>query len=653
MKRGLSFMIYCILLAFVILAFLFALGDFSLKWITGKGITGDLNIYVEESSDITIHSPLNTTYDFDLGGPYTLDLNVSALFEASEWNYSLYSFFDEQYTSSNVSFTPNETIEATRGGNLLIISAKRPDESWDSKSVIFTIRVPNSAPTLGYIDEQILVCEGQKLNNPFNASDLDGDDLTSDISPRNPFYTSYLGRKSQTIHLFSIISGTLKKSHIGTEIHTISVRDNFNATCCVDTADVNITVIEINNPPVMQEIGAQTVWTHGENSTFYSQASVSDTEDGISSDGELTFNISFSGSHLFNISNLGIMNYTPALADVGVHNISICVIDNPLNSEHPNISLCSPRKASSESVCDTFSLTVTNENRPPQIMNYTPFEDNFTISGTSIAGFTLEVYDPDGTIPDINWYVDNVLKRHTEGNFSDEFNYLFGCNSRGLHNITAIVTDGLLNVSRTWNVTVLLVVCPPVEEKPSGGGSGGVGGYCIEKWVCDEWQVCQNLKKSFNIGIIPQNDYFYFNEICLQKTFDETICGFQIRECYDLNECNNSVFKEEKPAEIQVCHFVEEPGCSDGIKNCHSGGCELMVDCGGPCPPCPTCSDGIQNQGEEGIDCGGPCPFPCEKEVPLSKNWLFLLLILLLILIILFIIYRIRKILKDMNKGKP
>ena len=27
-------------------------------------------------------------------------------------------------------------------------------------------------------------------------------------------------------------------------------------------------------------------------------------------------------------------------------------------------------------------------------------------------------------------------------------------------------------------------------------------------------------------------------------------------------------------------------------------------------PPAPTCSDGIQNQGETGVDCGGPCP-PC------------------------------------------
>ena len=54
--------------------------------------------------------------------------------------------------------------------------------------------------------------------------------------------------------------------------------------------------------------------------------------------------------------------------------------------------------------------------------------------------------------------------------------------------------------------------------------------------------------------------------------------------------------------------FHQPPTCSDGIQN--QG--ETWIDCGGPCPPCPpaTCSDGIQNQGKNGIDCGGPCP-PC------------------------------------------
>lgn len=53
------------------------------------------------------------------------------------------------------------------------------------------------------------------------------------------------------------------------------------------------------------------------------------------------------------------------------------------------------------------------------------------------------------------------------------------------------------------------------------------------------------------------------------------------------------------------------PSCSDGIQNQGESG----VDCGGPCPACATCFDGIQNQGETGIDCGGPCA-PCPPPPP-------------------------------------
>ena len=50
------------------------------------------------------------------------------------------------------------------------------------------------------------------------------------------------------------------------------------------------------------------------------------------------------------------------------------------------------------------------------------------------------------------------------------------------------------------------------------------------------------------------------------------------------------------------------PTCSDGIQN--QG--ETGVDCGGPCDACESCDDGIQNQGETGVDCGGPCD-ACES----------------------------------------
>ncbi|MCK4491423.1 MAG: hypothetical protein KAU03_02285, partial [Candidatus Altiarchaeales archaeon] len=59
--------------------------------------------------------------------------------------------------------------------------------------------------------------------------------------------------------------------------------------------------------------------------------------------------------------------------------------------------------------------------------------------------------------------------------------------------------------------------------------------------------------------------------------------------------------------------------CYDGLKNCHDGACEEDIDCGGPCEPCPSCTDGIQNQGETEIDCGGPCT-PCQEKILALKE---------------------------------
>ncbi|MFH1126028.1 MAG: hypothetical protein V1703_02790, partial [Candidatus Altiarchaeota archaeon] len=60
--------------------------------------------------------------------------------------------------------------------------------------------------------------------------------------------------------------------------------------------------------------------------------------------------------------------------------------------------------------------------------------------------------------------------------------------------------------------------------------------------------------------------------------------------------------------------------CDDGLQNQGERG----IDCGGPCELCPikpTCSDGLRNQGESDVDCGGPCP-PCKEcvQAPLCST---------------------------------
>jgi hypothetical protein len=613
--------------------------------ITGRTInSGNLNISIEDSIKIFIHSPLNTTYFFNKGDQYLINLNVTSEQNIVEWKYSLYDLRKEIYNVTNVPFTPNTTIEAIRWNNRLTVYGKREDDRWLSKHVNFFVQVPNSAPIIGHIYDEILICEGQSLQYNFNATDIDEDNLNSDINPKNPFFTTFLNKPNLYTSNFRIISGGLNKNHIGKKSYTIVVSDNYNSTCCSDSKTTNIDVIEINNPPVLNGIGAQTVWTRGEYSNFYHQYIATDIEDGNTSDGRLRFNISFTNNeNLFSINNFyGIMNYTPQPQHVGVYSIRACVRDQGISATHPNISLCLPRGNWAESDCDIFTITVTDENRPPQIVEYNPLE-NFSIDGTQTALFFVRVYDPDGTIPDVDWYVNDKLIEHNEEKSESNFSYKFECGVRGNQTIKAIATDGLLNASKEWNVLVNLVACPPKKE-PSFGGGGAP--FCIENWACMDWDVCQSVKITHQIGLMPSEDYYNAIEICAQEKLGESQCGFQLRKCIDLNNCTNKAPSREKPEEYQLCHYTENPSCFDGIKNCHSGSCEILIDCGGPCAPCPTCSDGIRNQGEHGVDCGGPCPNPCPPEIPFELNWLLVVLILIFAIIVIFIILKIKSIYK-------
>lgn len=616
--------------------------------ITGHALAGTVQLFVDSGSRvIAIHSPENTTYSFSIGGPYNVSLNVSADFVVDSWNYSLYDLKHGEYYNTSIAFSPNLTIDISRWNTRLEVSANDSTGTWAHAEVVFSVDVPNSAPIMGPVDNETFICEGARLDYRFNASDADEDVLTEVISPKQrPLYTTYLGQSGHNTSLFKIYSILLVKEWVGTYERTISVLDG---EPLVDNADINITVIEINNPPVMTGIGAQTVWTQGDGSTFYHQMVVSDTEDGSSDDGGIEFNISFSGGDSpFGINETGVMDFTPTSDHLGrIYTATICALDNALASPHANIGVCSPRSGDAESVCDEFTLTITDSNRAPEIVSYSPISTNLSLDGTATTNFEVTVRDPDGTIPDIDWYVNGTLREHNEGASSDTFSYSPGCGTNADYNVTVTTTDGLLTDSQNWDLDVAFVACPVSSGSSSGGGGGGgggLGGKCRESWVCDDWKVCQNLKRSFDARVISPEDYYDSKEICAQNTYDERFCGFQLTLCYDLNLCNNTVDNVPRPAESRICYYTENPSCSDGITNCHSGGCELLVDCGGPCGPCASCSDGIQNQGESDVDCGGPCPYQCASETPGGINYLIIILIFISLLILIFIIYKVIKI---------
>ncbi len=518
----------------------------------------------------------------------------------------------------------------------------------------------DTAPLIIDLENNILVCEDGSLSNFFNVSDLDRNLAEVSISPISPFFAEITSSPSigEFVYGARIFSAVLGKSNVDRTLgyknyaRVVSARDLTNL---VDTQVINIAVIEINHKPAIGNIGVRTVWTQGDESTFYHQTQISDVEDGNQLAGNLTLNLTFlnNAPKLFNISANGTMFFTPNVSEISagvynlsVYNISLCVKDKGLIAVHPNIIICGQNGGIIEN-CLNFSLTITNENRAPIITSHNPFALNFSAPGEQNLYFNISIHDPDGTIPDVYWFVDNSLVKYDSMISFSELNHAFGCGVSGWHSIKAEATDGLLNGSVIWNASIQQVSCPTSPQ--TGGGGGGGFNRCSEKWTCLDWNVCQNVENSLSSGLISNEDFDTISENCRIDSFGDS-CGLQIRGCSDINSCNRTA---SRPQEIGHCYYVENPGCSDGVKNCHSGGCELLVDCGGPCGACPTCSDGIKNQGELGKDCEGPCPLQCPAAPPLGAilkiQYIlgFLALAFLVIVIIQIIrIYKARKIIQ-------
>ncbi|MBD3252527.1 hypothetical protein GF386_02245 [Candidatus Pacearchaeota archaeon] len=652
-KRNFIFIALALLLILIINYFLLE------KTITGYH-SGE--VYIDLGGfQLNIHSPENRTYNFTMNDSYPLDLNVSAEGSVENWWYTLVDLKHGWIVYENVSFTPNSSINASRWSNKLMVYANDSLGRVFNASVYFYIHVNNSAPLIGNLSDEYFACEKGGFSTTFWADDSDEDNLLSGLNPQyptSPFFIDSGSRYNLTRIIYEIFSGTLSKDDAGgpysgwhTYPENVSVDDNEYA----DSKSLNITVIAVNNEPEVEHISVRTLWTTGENSSFYYQVRANDTEDFIydvsnSSEfynytGNLTFNVSFSNSscRLFNISDNGIINYTANESGLCgnsssyFHSIEICAIDNGLSNPHPNVSLCSAYGSPfSEQGCVNFSLTVTNENRAPVIISYYPLSLIFNAEGTTRLCFNITKYDPDGPAIDTYWYAGDSLKEYdayVPGQNYDEFCYSFGCGVSGVFPIKSEITDGLLNDSVQWNISISHVPC----ETPGGGGGGGISIHCEEKWGCEVWSKCMNLEEAVNIGNISSVYELLIRSRCDLFDWNKKSCGYQIRNCTDLNHCGTN---ETKPGVIRECFFTREPNCNDGIQNCHHGACEVLVDCGGPCKPCPTCSDGIQNQGEKGIDCGGPCP-PCIREIPVPisiKTVLIFSFFIMFILAIIFVI---------------
>lgn len=533
-----------------------------------------------------------------------------------------------------------------------------------------TIADVNTAPIIHNVTDPIFVCEDTILSSWFNVTDEQGDALEiklnppfSPIFPFQPFFvspiftpsggglslTTSIELRSQNLTNPSFVDMT--QGH-RTFIEEISAVELFTPIPrLLDTYTVPITVIERNDPPQLTSFGTLTIetYTQGEDSTFYRVLGVTDEEDGTLAGGNLILNMTFlNGPHLFNITSLGVINYTPNETTYPVQPlpqtslIQICVGDMGITPTHANIVQYCGQDGSPATSCFNFSLTVTNQNRAPVIDSFYPVNLSFTASGETDIYFNVSAHDPDGNpYMDMNWTVNGVQEKIELGVNISNFTYAFPCGVSGLQFVNITVSDGIANTTMGWNFTLVESVCPTPQQRSGGGGGGR---RCVENWACSDYNVCQHALTSLEIGGLTVTDYTPIQMSCANQSLDENNCGFHLRTCYDVNNCSTSF---TQPDTLVQCHYTENPSCSDGIANCHSGACETLTDCGGPCDACATCSDGEQNQGEFGVDCGGPCPFGCPPEIPLQYgNIVRILIWAILLLFILIILIKIRSIIR-------
>ncbi len=651
----------------------FSLSLFPSFSLTGESVNeGGVNFFIS-GAGIEITHPENETYNY----PSMLDSYYAPLFDI---NLDLIIGFVpdrvyyilEQTTPrgnknnfTSIDFTPNIIMDAYRWENDLTVYATSGELIFND-SVSFFINVNNTSPWIEGLNNSIYVCEGNAITKNFVGRDRDEDYLSARLnSPdhKELFFINRQGYVNDTDTLFVINSYSFSKDYLG--VANVGSK-NYSLEVSVldpilhrDIFYSNVTFLEINNPPISENIGVKTVWVFGDDSVLEEQARFFDAESGDSNGGNLSFNISFFDSEpLFNIGSEGLM-YLQANTSLlwenfssRTYKIGVCATDGGLSNPHPMTYTLCGKTNESITTCQNFSLTITAENRPPTVTSKYPSQSIVSAKGLEEIYFNLTAYDPDGTIPDVYWYEGEDLI-YSSSSANANFYYTYGCGVFGVRRIKAVITDGLLNDSVNWTINLNNTPCNANVPPSSGGGGGGTSMpqvSCTSNWVYGNWDVCQHLDKSLRAGFLMGEEYRVLSNRCALMAYDSSNCGFQIRSAYDLNNCSIPL---PSPKTTQECFFVENPTCFDGLSNCHSGGCEVGVDCGGPCNACPTCSDKIQNQGEEGVDCGGPCPFPCEREVPMQKStgniytiWAIIILVGIILLLIIILIVRFIKALK-------
>ncbi|MFH1867802.1 MAG: putative Ig domain-containing protein, partial [Candidatus Omnitrophota bacterium] len=281
-----------------------------------------------------------------------------------------------------------------------------------SNGMPFYVNV-NALPLLDSIGDKS-IDENALLEFQVTAADPDGDEISysADELPEGAAFTDQAFSWAPTFDqsgMYSVI---------------------FNASDGEDITSetINITVINVNRPPVLEAIGNRSV-AEGNLLEFDITADDPDGDTIVYSVSNLPEGADFNGQRF---------NWTPTFEQSGVYTVTFTASDG--------------EDADSE----TITITVTGMNRPPIL---DPIGDK-SVDENSLLRFVLSAVDPDGG--SITYSMQNAPSGAALSGAT--FNWTPTYEQEGIYNITFSASDGQDSASEIVTVTVNNVNRPPVID---------------------------------------------------------------------------------------------------------------------------------------------------------------------------------------------
>lgn len=301
----------------------------------------------------------------------------------------------------------------------------------DSETITVTVVNQNGPPELEPIGNKT-INEGSKLSFTISATDPDDKDkLTySAASDELPSGWKFDARKRQ-------FTWTPDSGDSGSYDVTFTVTDDGKPSRS-DSETIVITVLNVNNSPVLSSIGDK-IMNENETLSFTLSATDPDGDD-----------LTYSATGLPPGATLnpatGNFNWTTGYGDAGTYTVTFTVTDDG-----------SPNQSDSE----TITITVGNINRPP-VLNAIGDQ---SVNENEMLSFTLSATDPDG---DALAYSATGLPRGAFLNpATGTFIWITDYRDEGDYEVTFTVTDDgtpNLNDSETITITVIHINRPDDDD---------------------------------------------------------------------------------------------------------------------------------------------------------------------------------------------